>query len=70
MVTGTGQWLYVVPDGITPETTLCVEQTPTDVRLDIIEIKVNMFNTAEIFALKELWQRPSAWTFYGTGAAC
>lgn len=46
--------IILVPNGVTPETTLCVEQTPTDACLDIIKMKVNMLNTAEIFTLKEL----------------
>lgn len=42
-----GHSLYLVANGMAPETTLCVEQTTTDVCFGIIKIKVNMLNTAE-----------------------
>lgn len=41
-VTRTGHQLYFVANRMSPETTLCVKQTTTDVRFGIIKIKVNV----------------------------
>jgi hypothetical protein len=40
---------------MTPETILCIEQTTNDVYFVIIEIKVNMLNTAENPCIEKAW---------------
>lgn len=47
MAIGMGHSLYFVTNGETPETTLYVQQSTTDVCFDIIQMKVSMFNIAE-----------------------
>lgn len=72
MAIGMGHSLYFVTNGETPETTLYVQQSTTDVCFDIIQMKVSMFNIAE-----NLWTffegtltRFVTWTSCGTSAAC
>lgn len=65
-----GHSLYFVVTIGTPETTLYVQQSTTDVCFGIIKIKVSVFNTAENRHIEGTLTRFVSWVSHSTNAAC